>query len=177
VKEEFPFLVTKMSPLFLTVNFNREVFKMKMPDFTAQASLYRSNSSYRSPTFDGASMQRPVVVPQRGGRGFEGHAFCIDTCRDRGGTEASCRRICNGGDPPKVPGTYGPSCDVDPPSSCLAYLSGCFVALPGSPVILPICLDYYEQCLEDSRRECQGGLKTRTETTRLKEMNTWTFAL
>ena len=56
---------------------------MNIPEFTAQASLYRTSNSYRSLAFDRASLQRTVLVPQIGGPDFEGYWNCVNDCRDK----------------------------------------------------------------------------------------------
>jgi hypothetical protein len=79
---------------------------MNIPEFTAQASLYRTSNSYRSLAFDHASPQRTVLVPQLGGPGFEGMANCISDCADThpDWTAAQCRASCRDpGAPPPPP--------------------------------------------------------------------------
>ena len=56
---------------------------MKIPKFTAQASLYRTSNSYRSPALDRASPKRTAVTPQIGGPDYKGFGGCIDDCMDR----------------------------------------------------------------------------------------------
>jgi hypothetical protein len=56
---------------------------MKIPQFTAEASLYEASNRRRSLPFDRKSLQTNVVIPQRGGVGFKGLQGCILDCIDR----------------------------------------------------------------------------------------------
>jgi hypothetical protein len=75
---------------------------MNIPEFTAQASLYRTSNSYRSLAFDRASPQRTVLLPQLGGPGFEGKGNCISDCADLhpDWTKAQCGAACRASDGP-----------------------------------------------------------------------------
>lgn len=79
---------------------------MNMPEFTAQASLYRSNNRYCSLGQQG-ELQRTLVISQLGGRGFKGFEGCIMDCLDKhpDWTPAKCERSC------KDPGHAGTSSD------------------------------------------------------------------
>jgi hypothetical protein len=125
---------------------------MNIPEFTAQASLYRTSNHYRSLAFDSASPQRTVLVPQLGGPGFEGFGNCISDCADLhpGWTAARCGAACHASDgPPRV--GYGSSCENSPPSECYILLGACCV----DPYACAfICPGFHEICLENSRREC-----------------------
>jgi hypothetical protein len=138
---------------------------MNIPGFTAQASLYRTSNSYRSLAFDRASPQRTVLVPQLGGPGFVGSSGCITDCMDRleyyhpeltiKEALRQCGQACR--DPVGTPGSgggYGPLCESSPPASCaIAYWACCH--LPGQPFTCAfICPDWYDDCLENSHREC-----------------------
>ena len=80
---------------------------MSLPTFTAQASLYRTSTYYRSAAFDRASQQRGLVIPQLGGPGFEGYANCFIDCKDKGRTDDQCKKLCSDPVGYKVP-TYHP---------------------------------------------------------------------
>jgi len=69
---------------------------MSMPEFTAQASLYRTSNRYHSPG-QPAGPQEAVVIPQLGGRGFKGYNGCVMDCLERypNWTAAKCSRHCN----------------------------------------------------------------------------------
>lgn len=69
---------------------------MKIPEFTAQASLYKARNSHRSLTFDRASAQSTVVTPQLGGPNAPGHAGCLNDCADQhpAWTRAQCAAAC-----------------------------------------------------------------------------------
>lgn len=140
---------------------------MNIPEFTAQASLYRTSNSYRSLAFDRASLQRTVLVPQLGGPGFEGYGNCISDCIDTKQyynpkltyEEAgqACAGACRdpGGTSPGPRVGYGPSCGNSPPDSCANKRAVCCAFTPGFPFTCAgICEVYYDICLEDSRREC-----------------------
>lgn len=69
---------------------------MSIPEFTAQASLYRTSNRYRSPGFDNPA-QSTVISPQLGGKEFKGMSGCIDDCLDKNPsfTPIQCRRSCS----------------------------------------------------------------------------------
>jgi len=69
---------------------------MSIPGFSAQASLYKTSNRYCSLTFDHASPQRTVLVPQIGGPGFEGFDNCLSDCADRhpDWTDKKCQKSC-----------------------------------------------------------------------------------
>jgi hypothetical protein len=77
---------------------------MNMPGFSAQASLYRTDNRYRSVA---GEPQGTGLIPQLGGPGFEGRAFCISKCIDEnpGLTAKQCAARCR--DPGGTPGTGG----------------------------------------------------------------------
>ena len=56
---------------------------MNIPEFTAQASLYRTSNNYRSPALDRASPKRTAVIPQIGYEDYKGFGGCINDCIDR----------------------------------------------------------------------------------------------
>jgi hypothetical protein len=128
---------------------------MNIPQFTAQASLYRSGNHYRSPGL-GGEWQKTVVTPQLGGPGFEGLANCLMDCADQhpDWSAARCRTICRdpGGTGSGGVG-YGPNCENSPPMSCYLWLAACcpFGGLFGCAAV---CTEFVHLCLEDSRREC-----------------------
>ena len=134
---------------------------MNIPEFTAQASLYKTSNSYRSLAFDRASLQRIVLVPQLGGPGFEGYGNCISDCMDKHPNSKDAVKLCvrscrdPGGTSPGPRVGYGPSCGNSPPESCAYYRAFCCAVIPGFPFsCAAICEEYYDICLEDSRREC-----------------------
>ena len=114
---------------------------MKIPEFTAEASLYETSSRYRSPGQRGGT-QRPDIIPQRGGVGFKGHPGCEMDCLDQhpGLTHDQCRRMCNdpfGGTDLSTPGNWlnhllssagidfwEGACRVNPVSGSVPYLCG-----------------------------------------------------
>ncbi len=69
---------------------------MSMPEFTAQASLYRTSNRYHSLGQRGQP-QSAVVIPQLGGRGFKGYNGCVMDCLERNPnrTVTQCRRDCH----------------------------------------------------------------------------------
>jgi hypothetical protein len=69
---------------------------MKIPEFTAEASLCETSNRRRSLPFDHTSPKTNVVIPQRGGVGFKGLQGCILDCMDRHPewTREQCRRSC-----------------------------------------------------------------------------------
>jgi hypothetical protein len=113
---------------------------MKLPEFTAQASLYRTSNCYRSPGQRGES-QRTVVMPQLGGPGFGGLQNCINDCVDQllyyhpelkqVDALKQCRASCR--DPGGIGGSGGgrkrdPAIDV----LCAAQYAGCWATEQGS---------------------------------------------
>lgn len=132
---------------------------MNIPEFTAEASLYRTSNSYRFLTFDRASPERTVLVPQLGGPGFKGYWGCIDDCVDQhpNWKAARCREYCrrdpgvtsSGGSSPG----YGPSCENSPPAECAYLHAGC--CLLGLFECIGVCAGLHQTCLENSRRECR----------------------
>ena len=86
VTEEFPFLVTKLYHIMignaarLRKRRNRKN-TMNIPEFTAQASLYRTSNSYRSLAFEGGRTKKSVVTPQLGGPVSKLIANCLSDCR------------------------------------------------------------------------------------------------
>jgi hypothetical protein len=77
---------------------------MKIPEFTAQDSLYRTSNHYRSLGQRGEP-RRTVIIPQRGGPGFEGLANCLSDCADEhpNWTSSRCAASCR--DPIGIPGS------------------------------------------------------------------------
>jgi len=67
---------------------------MKIPEFTAEASLYETRTRYRSLRPEGGP--QGTVLPQLGGKGFKGMAGCMMDCEDRhpNWTTAQCARTC-----------------------------------------------------------------------------------
>jgi hypothetical protein len=125
---------------------------MSIPEFTAQASLYRTSNHYRSLGQRGEP-QRTIVIPQLGGPGFEGKANCIMDCVDNGGTAKQCEKRCRdpGGTSPGGSGVgYGPSCADSPPASCYAFYANCILG----PWACYIAGGLVEVCLQNSRQEC-----------------------
>ena len=70
---------------------------MKIPEFTAEASLYRTSGSGRSPRPDRAGRGRTAIIPQLGGPNFKGLNGCISDCVDQHPemTPDQCRRACS----------------------------------------------------------------------------------
>jgi len=131
---------------------------MKLPEFTAQASLYRTSNRYRSPGQRGEP-QRTVVIPQLGGPGFEGLQNCINDCVDRllyyhpelKRAEAlkQCRAECH--DPVGTPGSGGGH-PRDPAieALCTGQYAGC-VAAGQDSFLASLCalswlIGYYGPC-------------------------------
>lgn len=56
---------------------------MKIPEFTAEASLYQTSNKCRSLPFDRTSPKTNVVIPQLGGKGFKGFQGCVSDCLDQ----------------------------------------------------------------------------------------------
>jgi hypothetical protein len=69
---------------------------MKIPEFTAEASLHRTSNNYRSAALYRASPKRTAVIPQLGGPGFKGFAGCQNDCLDQHPelTRDQCARRC-----------------------------------------------------------------------------------
>ena len=131
---------------------------MRIPTFTAQASLYRTSNRYRSVGFERSSQQRGIVIPQLGGKGFEGRANCFIDCIDQHPTwtRARCEAICRdpGGTSAGDPGVgYGPSCNPSPPADCAYLFAGCCVS-SGPFGCAFVCPELQQACLENSRKEC-----------------------
>lgn len=83
---------------------------MKIPEFTAEASLYETSNRYRSLGHGGES-RGPGLIPQIGGRGFKGLTGCIMDCQDQhpNWTKQQCARICHdpfGGSDLSTPGNW-----------------------------------------------------------------------
>src|SRR4051795_9121347 len=101
---------------------------MNIPEFTAQASLYRTSNHYRS-FGQRSEQQRTIVIPQLGGRGFVGRANCLIDCADQhpDWTAARCSARCRdpGGTTVVHEGGYGPSCDDSPPFECGFWFAVC----------------------------------------------------
>ncbi len=121
---------------------------MNIPEFTAQASLYRTSNHYRSLAFDCASPQRTVLVPQLGGPGFEGFGNCISDCADLhpDWTAARCGAACRANDGPPPPPT-------DPTNRDLG-IAGCWfwwTACTTNPFGFG-CDLVRDRCLADIRR-------------------------
>jgi hypothetical protein len=74
---------------------------MKIPEFTAAASLHRMSNNHRSPAPGRASPKRTAVIPQLGGKEFKGFSGCMDDCIDRHPeltpeqAKPVCTRICS----------------------------------------------------------------------------------
>src|SRR5690242_20596941 len=81
---------------------------MKIPGFTAQASLYSANNSHHSSLFDRTSAEGSVVVPQVGGSGYEGHGSCLIECAEQhpDWTAERCKLSC------RDPGGTSPSSTI-----------------------------------------------------------------
>src|SRR6266850_5982083 len=142
---------------------------MNIPQFTAQASLYRTNNRYRSLAFDYASPPKTVLVPQLGGPGFEGLANCLMDCADKHPTWTAeqCNKICSDPGGFKVP-TYHPGqttqirCN-DCIKSCAIERSTCDLRvaaaldwwnLPGGVLLHWGCADEEASC----RRSCNAPI-------------------
>ena len=113
---------------------------MNIPDFTAEASLYRTSNSYRSLAFDRASPQRTVVSPQLPNENAPGLAGCMSDCRveNPGWTAAQCRAACR--DPGSIPGSGGRR-KLDPSIKVLCTLGATGCLLGGFDVDLAaLCL-------------------------------------
>ena len=69
---------------------------MKIPGFTAEASLYKKTSSDSSPRRNFSASERAAIIPQLGGEGFKGFAGCQSDCLDQHPekTREQCRRAC-----------------------------------------------------------------------------------
>ena len=120
---------------------------MNIPDFTAEASLYRTSNSYRPLAFDRVSPQRAVVIPQRGGPGFEGFWACVQDCKDEnpGWTTRECQAACR-----DVGGPGGPPPPADPTNRDLS-IAGCW-AWWAACKINPFsfgCDEVRDRCLAD----------------------------
>jgi hypothetical protein len=131
---------------------------MKIPEFTAQASLYKTSNRYRSSAQPGEP-QRTVVIPQLGGPGFEGWGNCFSDCRDAhpDWTPARCSARCRDPGGMHVPGSgigYGYSCEASPPSECYWLFTACCGPTDLLWGCLVVCGDLLRGCLEESRREC-----------------------
>jgi|SRR5690349_6216297 len=74
--------------------------EMKLPEFTAEASLYDTGNRYHSLAFDRTSRKTTVVIPQLRGPGAPGPGSCISDCADRhpGWTKARCKSACRAKD-------------------------------------------------------------------------------
>ena len=134
---------------------------MKLPGFTAEASLYDGGKHYRSVTTQSYSsqwceLQRSLAIPQRGGPGFEGMSNCISDCRDLHPhwTAEQCRRRCL--DPGGIPGSGGGRRPADADAVCWAGYGVCKAV--GFAVFRP---DLWASCLfggpcscEDLRDDC-----------------------
>jgi hypothetical protein len=68
---------------------------MKIPEFTAEASLYVASNRYRSFGQHGEG-QRFGVIPQLGGPEYKGYQGCLDDCMDQhpGWTLRQCAHTC-----------------------------------------------------------------------------------
>ncbi len=140
---------------------------MNIPEFTAQASLYRTSNSYRSLAFDLASPKRTVVTPQLGGPGFEGKANCFMDCRDKHPkwTAERCGAYCR--DPGGIRGSGGPpSCEASQAKCNLEFLA-CAAGLGPFGAAL-ICPEFRDICLENSYRDnCLPSLSARLQSASL----------
>jgi hypothetical protein len=69
---------------------------MKIPEFTAEASLYKTRNRRRSVAFDHGSSKKTIVLPQIGNRNFKGLWGCEMDCMDQhpNWTHEQCRRSC-----------------------------------------------------------------------------------
>jgi len=151
---------------------------VNIPQFTAQASLYRTSHHYRSPGQRGKP-QRTVIIPQLGGPGFEGYWNCVSDCVDLhpDWPAGRCRVACRdpGGTSPGPRVGYGPSCEDSPPTSCYAYLVMCAL----SPWDCAVADELVATCLENSRRECliarHGSLMGGSSYPRSGVIRDWRF--
>jgi hypothetical protein len=131
---------------------------MNIPEFTAQASLYRTSNSYRSLAFDRASPQRTVLLPQLGGPGFEGKGNCISDCVDLhpDWTAARCGEICR--DPGSIPGSgSGQTRDWASKFLCDSQYAYCVIAggfVKYRPDLLASCLFGGPCSCEELRDAC-----------------------
>ena len=86
---------------------------MKIPGFTAQASLYSANDSHHSSLVDRTSTKESIVVPQLGGSGYEGQKSCLIDCVERhpDWTAERCKLSCRdpGGTTPSSTVTLTPT--------------------------------------------------------------------
>ena len=69
---------------------------MRIPKFTADASLYRTTNRYRSGG-RGEKSEGTTVVPQIGGKDFKGKSGCVMDCLDKypNLTPLQCSRRCS----------------------------------------------------------------------------------
>ena len=125
-----------------------------MPGFTAEASLsyrkYREVRTQREVVGEQLDKrQRSVVIPQRGGPGFEGLGNCISDCRDSHPTwsAALCRKACvSSPDGPPPPPTDPTNRDLSI-GGCWAWYFGCRANPFGF-----FCGEVRDRCLADIRR-------------------------
>lgn len=127
---------------------------MNMPQFTAQASLYRSSYRYRSLGQRG-ELQTTVVIPQIPNKDAPGRAGCISDCLDKhpDWKRDKCERACNDPGGIYLGVGYGPFCEASPPDECYKWGVACCAGL-GEWGCLFICPGLVQTCLENSRREC-----------------------
>jgi hypothetical protein len=130
---------------------------MNIPEFTAQASLYRTNIRYRSVAFARASAHGTVVIPQAGGPGAPGHAACLSDCADQhpDWTRKQCLAACRdpGGTPACTP--------HDNTINHLACLGGvafwetaCVTGCTGTGILDPLCSFGCQELAAGFRRDC-----------------------
>ena len=113
---------------------------MKMPEFTAEASLHETSNRRHSLALDRTSPKRSVVIPQLGGGGFKGLGGCLDDCADLrpNWTAGQCRKICK--DPEGIPGSGGGQ-KRDWASKVLCdYVGGLCAVTTGDGFLESLCL-------------------------------------
>lgn len=98
---------------------------MNMPEFTAQASLYRSNNRYCSFGQQG-ELQKTAVIPQLPNKNAPGKVGCVMDCRDQhpDWSAAKCAARCR--DPGGIKGSgSGPTRPADANAVCWAGYFAC----------------------------------------------------
>jgi hypothetical protein len=129
---------------------------MNLPAFTAQASLYRTSTIYRS-LGQWGEPQRTVLIPQLRGPGAGSLADCLNDCADAhpDWTAARCRLSCR--DPGGIPGS-GSGQQKDAASIVLCWANYGLCTGVGLAIFRP---DLWASCIfsgicscEDMRDSC-----------------------
>jgi hypothetical protein len=69
---------------------------MRLPSFTAQASLDVQGHRYRKPTAAPVLAETGAISPQLGGKTFQGFGGCVSDCMDQhpGWSRTRCAKAC-----------------------------------------------------------------------------------